>query len=316
MTKLRSNTTNFEEWISQGFFARHETFCPRYGWLKKGYEGVLSDQTIFDSADAIERLGVGKNMVRSIRFWCVAFHLITPLKFNGKLRLSGEMKLTKLAKKLLGEDGWDPFLEDPASLWLLHWKLFVPPISAVYWSMTMNLANANVFDQKLLIKLVLDQKEKYASLSRYADSSVAKDASCFIRMYAPPKSSFGDELDCPFTHLGILSSTDQRQTYRFREGEKNSLPDLIFMAACFDYAKATQPNLSNIALSRVAFEYNSPGIVFRLSETDVGHRLLRAAEKLRDVELVESYGHRLLYFTDAPEKLYWECLDRYYNENS
>jgi hypothetical protein len=28
----------FDDWMKYGFFARHETFCPRYGWLKKGFE--------------------------------------------------------------------------------------------------------------------------------------------------------------------------------------------------------------------------------------------------------------------------------------
>ncbi|QTA89668.1 DUF4007 family protein [Desulfonema magnum] len=70
--------TEFTELPNNGFFARHETFCPRYGWLKKGFDGVR-ESDIFDSPDAIEKLGVGKNMVRAIRFWCVAFKIIEPV---------------------------------------------------------------------------------------------------------------------------------------------------------------------------------------------------------------------------------------------
>lgn len=53
--------------LTNGFFARHETFCPRYGWLKKGfdringYNGFEKESSIFDADDAIEKLGVGKN---------------------------------------------------------------------------------------------------------------------------------------------------------------------------------------------------------------------------------------------------------------
>jgi len=67
--------TDFSELSNSGFFAGHETFCPRYGWLKKGFDGVR-DPDIFDSPDAIEKPGVGKNMVRAIRFWGVAFKII------------------------------------------------------------------------------------------------------------------------------------------------------------------------------------------------------------------------------------------------
>ncbi|MCT7964099.1 DUF4007 family protein [Laspinema sp. D1] len=48
-------------------FARHETFHPRFGWLKKGFDKAKEDPGVFLAEDAPVRLGVGKNMVRSIR---------------------------------------------------------------------------------------------------------------------------------------------------------------------------------------------------------------------------------------------------------
>ena len=70
---------NPENWFNEGFFARHETFCPRYGWLKKGFDAIKKYPDIFTRDDAIEILGVGKNMVRAIRFWCVAFKITKPI---------------------------------------------------------------------------------------------------------------------------------------------------------------------------------------------------------------------------------------------
>lgn len=57
--------------------------------------------------DAIERLGVGKNMVRSIRFWCQAFKIIEADR-------TGSVKPTPFGDMLLGQKGWDPYLEDLA----------------------------------------------------------------------------------------------------------------------------------------------------------------------------------------------------------
>ncbi|WP_308253209.1 DUF4007 family protein [Geminocystis sp. GBBB08] len=57
-------------------FARHETFHPRWGWLKKGFDVASNDSNIFNSEDAPVRLGVGKNMVRSLRYWCYTFKII------------------------------------------------------------------------------------------------------------------------------------------------------------------------------------------------------------------------------------------------
>ena len=66
----------------------------------------------FADKDAVVELGVGKNMVSSIRYWMKAFNLLTQ-----------DDELTLFAHKLFADDGYDPYLEDEASLWLLHYQL-------------------------------------------------------------------------------------------------------------------------------------------------------------------------------------------------
>jgi len=50
-------------------FSGHQTFAFRYGWLEKGVRGIDECATLFSEDDALVRLGVGKNMVSSIRHW-------------------------------------------------------------------------------------------------------------------------------------------------------------------------------------------------------------------------------------------------------
>ena len=57
-------------------FSGHETFPFRYTWLKKGVDAVMDDPAVFTSDRSTITLGVGKNMVRSIRHWCNAAGLI------------------------------------------------------------------------------------------------------------------------------------------------------------------------------------------------------------------------------------------------
>ena len=75
-------------------FSGHQTFPFRYAWLPKGVAAVDGDSGVFSQPDALVRLGVGKNMVASIRFWCHALGLI---EFDG-----GHSRLTDLAKLLFG----------------------------------------------------------------------------------------------------------------------------------------------------------------------------------------------------------------------
>lgn len=141
-------------------FARHETFHPRFGWLKKGFDAAQQDAEVFLHEDASVRLGVGKNMVQSIRYWCTAFKVLEDTtRFKGKSDqqngLSGKgLYPTEFGKKLLQNGGWDAFLEDPASLWLLHWNLLKPPCYATAWRFAFNLFYQPDFvKEQLLVEL-------------------------------------------------------------------------------------------------------------------------------------------------------------------
>jgi hypothetical protein len=56
-------------------FSGHDSFQCRQLWLKKGYDYVQEGKN-FNDEDAVVQLGVGKNMVSSIRFWLKAFNII------------------------------------------------------------------------------------------------------------------------------------------------------------------------------------------------------------------------------------------------
>jgi hypothetical protein len=302
------------------FFARHETFCPRYGWLKKGFDGVAGykgfdgDSRIFDRDDAIEKLGVGKNMVRSIRFWCMAFKALESEDSQSSLHMSGPVRPTTFANKLFSVKGWDPYLEDPASLWLLHWKLFSRPSFVTAWEIAMNSNMVSAFSMQDLSRLFIEQRDNNEAFKKFADSSFQKDASCFIRMYAPAHGrSVSEEIECPFTSLGLLVPGDRPETWRFNLDNKTTLPDSIFLAACFEYAQMTQQSQA-ISLNKLTYGFNSPGVVFKLSESTIGNRLHQSIAQIDSVDFTESYGNRQLQFHESPELLYWKVLQHYYED--
>src|SRR4051812_15555302 len=106
-------------------FSGHESFQLRYAWLPKLVRELRQDSSLFAAEDAVVRLGVGKNMVDSLRFWATALELIG---------LSSEgFKPTPLLDHLLGEEGWDPYLESTSALWVLQWQLTRRPDRASTW---------------------------------------------------------------------------------------------------------------------------------------------------------------------------------------
>jgi hypothetical protein len=96
----------------------HESFPCRYTWLPKAVRAVKEDPSLLsdDNDRAMVTLGLGKNMVRSVRFWSQAAGVATPA---GK---RAGHSLTDFGSAVFGERGYDPFLEDIRTLWLIHWN--------------------------------------------------------------------------------------------------------------------------------------------------------------------------------------------------
>src|SRR6266850_1700340 len=85
-------------------FSGHETFAFRYPWLPKALAGLKTDPSLFkDEEKAIVELGVGKNMVRSMRFWIETTGVVQPVAGGG-------LGPTPLGALLFGDEGLDPFL--------------------------------------------------------------------------------------------------------------------------------------------------------------------------------------------------------------
>lgn len=303
---MDTSLLNVDEFFNKGSIGRHETFTPRYGWLKKGFDAIGNDPDVFRAPDAIERFGVGKNMVSSIRFWCQAFKLI-------ETRPEGGMQAAELGKKLLLDNGWDPFLEDIGSLWLLHWQLFVPKLEAVSWPLAFNRCNLWSFNIKQLSQVMINTVKPYQRLAALSDNTYEKDASCLIRMYTEVRGDKNNEIDCPFTQLGIMLPTEDPGLLRFDNTEKHSLPSLIFAAACFSYVhNYVQSGQKTFNLQRLAFDVNSPGIAFKIPQSAVGNYLSQAASLLDGFDLQDTMGVIQLRLDNGAEELYWQALEKYY----
>ena len=99
-------------------FSGHETFPCRYAWLPKAFRVLIGGNTraLAEEEEAMVALGVGKNMVRALKFWMQVFGIAEPAPDGGYL-------ITDFGRSLLRPRGYDPFLEDRRTLWLLHWMV-------------------------------------------------------------------------------------------------------------------------------------------------------------------------------------------------
>ena len=297
-------------------FARHETFHPRYGWFRKAYRSVAEDPHVFDSADAPVRIGVGKNMVRAIRFWGLAAGLIAP---DSESRLRRKpIGRTRFGDRLFADSGgWDPWMEDPGTLWLLHWRLLATPCQLPVWWLAFNEFHPIEFTDDDLEDAVAAQLDANADWKTPHRSSVRKDVSALLRTYAPQertkRTSIDDVLDCPLRELNLIRRATAPGRYRFILGTKPTLPSEIATAAALDYAAGTVVGRKSISVSSLVHEPGSPGKAFKLNETELLAALDPTVRRRYGLRLTAGTGAHMLSWFAPPRDLVESILNDYYS---
>lgn len=293
-------------------FARHETFHPRHGWFRKGYAAARTDPLTFQSDDAPTRLGVGKNMARSIRFWALAAKLICESPGDGR---RGAVTPTVLGDALFGDGGWDPYMEDPGTLWLLHWLLLAPPSRLPVWWLTFNGLDAVEFSEETL-RNACDTQLGAAPWRTPPASSVRKDIAAVLRTYAPAgrtrPAPVETSWDSPLRELALIAPATATRRFRFRHGPKPDLPAAVVAYAALDWAARRSETSRSITVGRLAAEPGAPGRGFKLSENDMVASLEDAAATSEHITVSVSAGNPQLSWAGAAEDAAPHLLDAYY----
>ena len=256
-------------------FSGHETFVFRYTWLKKAVDAVWANPRVFAQEDAIVTLGVGKNMVRSIRHWGLATGV---LEEEPKSR-GTQMKVSRFGAFLFGDQtspGVDPFLEDPNTLWLLHWNLIFSSERSTTWQWAFNRFPSNEFTREGLLQSVEDESRRL-NFAPPSESTLKRDIEVFVRTYLSSRRTrslaLEDSLDCPLTELGLLEELSVASLLKIRRGPKSTLSNFVFAYCLLEFWDRVAPGVNSLAFSEVAYAQSGPGTVFKLDENSLMERL-------------------------------------------
>lgn len=265
----------------------HESFPCRYAWLPKAVRGLQEDPKLFgDEEGAMVKLGVGKNMVRSIRFWSQVMGMA---KAETKRQ---SLSVTDLGRTLLAEQGLDPFLEDIRTLWLLHWNLATNienPLLA--WDFLLNRWHEPELVPSVVLRAL--QKEAEKQESQFSKVTLQQHFNTFLHTYYPTRGRKGevqeDNLDCPLVELEFIVKIGERELdrrsgkhetiYGFNREEKPDISSELFVYCVNDFWRKRHQVESTLTLREIAHGHGSPGQIFKLPEEDVRTRLEDLAKK-------------------------------------
>ena len=297
-------------------FSGHETFPLRYGWLKKVFDRVAETEGQSENRldcwgdDAIARFGVGKNMVASMRHWA---------KVTDVIEESGNNTVqTKMFGQLLfGKDGIDPFMENPSTLWLIHWKLSNSSARTT-WYWAFNHYPSLVFERESLINGLYEVADE-RQWPRVSYSTIKNDVACFIRTYVAqqPSSKSGgeDTLESPLTELDLIKPISNSGGFRFSRGPKSSLGNGVFIHCLMEFWSRFS-KASTLSFESIAHSPGSPGRVFLMGEDDIVDRLSSLEDITKGaLRWIETAGlkqvERNIEFTDSVTD--WITMD--YDDN-
>jgi hypothetical protein len=244
-------------------FGRHETFALRYSWITKGFETLAKNPSIFTSEDATVVLGVGKNMVSAIRYWLLATRMVV-------VDSDHQLRPTALGKMVFGDGGYDPYLEDEGTIWLIHWLLSSNPQLATSWYWFFNRYHKQEFTSDECAAAIISFADQNIQ-TKFSKRTVEQDIKVMLRMYAKSKgtgrSTLEDALDSPLTLLNLVTRDTKAKNYRTVPQERNGLPLGIFGYAVLETMESIGVEQMPISdMMYIQGDVMSPGAVFRLTE--------------------------------------------------
>lgn len=281
-------------------FSGHESFQCRHLWLKKGYDFVKSGKSFSDESAVLE-LGVGKNMVNSIRFWMKAFNV-----------LDEKDSITPLADRLFNErNGWDKYLEDETTLWLLHYHLVKKAYASTYHLMFNEFRKEKIEFNRGNFESYIQRKSEELSF-QFNKNTVKDDFDVFLKMYLRSDSQSKDKED---SYTGILSELEfvksigrgENKYYVIENAERSEIPDELILYCILDSSNFD----ASLNLNSIEQGPNSVGSIFAINRSGLFNKIEGIAQKFKkEVHFSDHAGVRELQFNSKPDPL--TVLERYY----
>jgi hypothetical protein len=292
-------------------FSGHESFQCRSLWLKKGYDFVSSNGH-FSREDAVVSLGVGKNMVTAIRFWMKAFNIITV-----------KDEITVFGRSLLNDDGWDPYLEDDASLWLLHYQLVKNNFASTYNIIFNEFRREKIEFTRDTFVAYIKKRAEFDENINFTQNTVEADFDVFKKMYL---SSLEDSKNAEDTFSGLLCDLKLVQTYKREKADWSGKKETTTRYDCFYIENSERPKLpsalflyaiadnfafgKSISLRSLENDINSPGSVFALNRSGILDKISELTESHQDINYYDQAGIKELQFAQQLDPL--TVLKQYY----
>ena len=250
-------------------FSGHETFQCRHFWIKKGVDFTFKSGD-FKSSNASVDLGVGKNMISSIHYWMKAF---------GVVDVDGQ--ITEFGERFFLDNGFDPFLEDVGTQYLLHFNLVRnSSFASIYKLVFEDFRKTRIdseFTETQLFDFVMRTLLREGEV--ISEKTIKNDIRVFLKSYYSGSKrgakSIEDDFASILIGLGFIDLVngaliDGDVLYRINVTEQKNLDKGIFLSMILDQFKG----LESISLDQIQTEISDRVLCNREGTEDKLNQLM------------------------------------------
>lgn len=284
----------------------HESFYIREGWLRKGIKNIQKDSLIF--LNDPDKLGVGSNMVKSIRYWLQATGLTEEKRVKGSKR---EHNLTEDFGEIINK--YDPYFEDIFTLWLLHYKIASNKEFCTSWYLFFNEFKGEEFTKDDFMENMKFLMNKFVKGKKFSEKSLEDDCQCILKSYCYENyedNNPEENIMSIFNELHILEKKKNKRgtEYFFRKKPyMNKLDKLVVYYVIIDNIKNENGSTS---ISNILEDSCNAGKIFNLDRNMLNEYL----------DMLMNEGYIDINRTAGLDKIYIkrnckkEVLQEYYEE--
>ena len=288
-------------------FRGHETFFIRKGWLYKGMKYVAQNPRIFTdkSQNPMDTLGMGSNMVKSLRYWMQATGLAEESLEKGRGRIQTLTDFGKLIQKR------DPYMEEIGTQCLLHYKIASNEKMATSWHFFFNHFQMEEYQREDFVNAL----RNYAAMRGVspADSSLEDDFNCIIGSYVsrrklnPTRVHPESNIESPLDELGLIEiANKRRRIFRSAAPKRGMLHPLIALAIIVEQSGGSR----QIPVETIKDAPSNIGRIFHLDIVSL-ISILDQLDHMGEVEFIRTSG---LDVVNIPENLTFSaCMEKYYS---
>lgn len=273
----------------------HESFYPRDRWFYKGVKYIHSLNDEYPT----DKLGVGINMVKSIRFWLRAAEMTED---------DDRLKLSEWIRKIMK---FDQYLSSPVTNYLIHYRIVSGRNSPLLWKWFFSYSDIISFSSES-VPFSREQWISFASSFTEKETGTApdrktlqKEFSVFTGMYC----SGNDDLfyPSPFLFMDLISFNPRLDLYR-RNKASRILPEVLFYLI-YMFRKKEFPDTLSLDLDTIMHIPASPMRIFMLNADDIAAKHAELDPEWKECfRLSRSSGMNILTIKETDENRLIESM--------